>query len=554
MIFTMILSIIIIPSHKQGNYLQYNLDNNENITKEKIPKTSNGDLSYSDFSQNASIIRRGFESIFFEVNVSDIQYANETHLEITFTNNSIKEFNMTYAPGTMKNFTYEYRPKGYAPLGFQRVRFLVYDEADDLINTEANYHTNFTIRSTSMVNFNSSEYYRGDEAVADITIDGSENYDWKIAIVNTTDKSQQQILEEFQNDPFQINFSIDERFDKLGSHYYVAVNMTEDSSTWNADYFGFLINNLNPSINNIKFNPTSVFRGQFCAVTLNASDIESTVSEVEMKITDTFGQSLSLAHPYLFNSQGNIFKGNFTIRAGGPKGNYIVEFTARDIDGGETTESTGILVRNNPPEINGYEINDIDTNERISVAYGDDIDFKFDVFDVEGISYITVKLIMQDPISDKEDEYKASVAYEDGTELTIRTEDLTPGTWTVYVSVTDTDGETTDLDNDYNTGPQQITVVPDLLSDILPWVMLVIGSIIGIITGIGIGYHVGRSKYTRPIEEKISPTKKPKKEMRPLKEKEIPTKPKRIKEEIKIEPEKEAPKKPTPKRKIKRKL
>ena len=554
MISSIFLSFLVSPTYYPNDKAQFDAKKTDEI-QNKIIKNANGDVSYDSFSQNASIIRRGFESVFFRVNVSDIEYANETRLEIAFTNNSIKQFNMTYVPGTMKNFTYEYKPKGDAPLGFQRVRFLVYNESNELINIDAIYHTNFTIRSTSMVGFNSTEYYRDDEVLADIVIDGSGIYKWEITVVNSTYKSQQEIIEVFVNNPFQINFTIDEQFDKVNTHYYVAVNMTDDNwLTWNTDYFGFLILNTNPLISNIQFSPSSVFREQFCTVTLNASDIESAIKDLKMTISDTNG--LTVSNSYLYNPQGNIFEGNFTIGAARPKGNYDIEFTATDSDGGVSTNNTGILIKNNPPEIDGYEINDIDTDERISVPYGDDLEFDFDVSDVEGISYITVKLIMEDYVGDEEDEYEASIAYEDGTELTIRTEDLTPGTWTVYVSVTDTDGETTDLDDDFDTGPQQITVIPDLLSNFLPWITLVIGSIIGIIVGIGLGYHLGKSKYAKykPIEEKVPSKIKPKKEIKPVKEKETPTKPKPVKEEIKTEPEKELPKKPMPKRKIKRKL
>jgi len=483
-------------------------------------------------------------------------------MHVYFTNNTDLIFNMSYIPGTNKNFTFTYTPEGYAPLGLQRVRFEIYNSTDDVnpLNAETTY-TNFTIRSTSMVGFNSSEYFRGEEVLADISIDESDKYDWKIAVVNSTDESQQNIIgEEFTNNPFQINFTVDESFDQVDNYYYVAVNMTggDLGTTWSADYFGFFIKNFNPLISNIELSPSSVFRAQFCAITLNASDIESDVNDIEVKmvITDTLGQSVSITNPDLYNRQGNIFEGNFTIAASRPKGNYDIEFTASDGKGGESTQNTGVLIKNNPPEIDGYEINDIDTDERISVPYGDDLDFDFDVSDIEGISYITVKLIMEDYVGDEEDEYEVSIAYEDGSELTIRTEDLTPGTWTVYISVTDTDGETTDLDDDFDTGPQQITVIPDLISHVLPWIMLVVGAIIGIIAGIGMGYRVGKSKYAKykPVEEKVPPKKKPKKAIKPVKEKVTPTKPKRVEKEIKTEPEKEEPKKPAPKRKIKRKL
>ncbi len=561
LVFNTFLGIALLSAenNKDSDNFRYVGQDSEFLDRKDKLKSANGvnTLNYSSIFRNTTIIRRGFQSINITVNVSGFLAANKTYMRIYFTNNSDSLFNMSYIPGTNKNFTYTYTPRGNAPLGLQRVSFEIRNSTNYLLNTQTTY-TNFTIRSTSMVGFNSSEYYRDEEVVADIAIDESDNYDWEILVVNATTASQQHIIQEFTKNPFQINFTIDESFDRVNSYYYVAVNLTEDFwTTWHADYFGFFIKNSDPVISNIKFSPSSVFREEFCVVTLNASDKESDMQGVNMKITDTNGQTVTIDNPELFNSQGNVFEGNFTIDGSRPKGNYNVEFTADDGNGGVTVQNTGVLIKNNAPDIDGYEINDIDTDERISVPYGDDLEFDFDVSDVEGISYITVELILEDPMADEKDEYEASVAYEDGgSELTIRTEDLSSGTWTVYVSVTDTDGETTDLDDDFDTGPQQITVVPDLISDILPWITLVVGSIIGIIVGIGVGYHTGKSKYAKykPLEEKIPIKKEKKPAKKPTEEKPTPAKPKRVEKEIEKVSEKEEPKKPAPKRKIKRKL
>jgi len=556
------LGIVMISAENNNNYLAHSDQESDFLNRKDGLKSANGvnSLNYSSIFRNTTIIRRGFQSINITVNVSAFTTANKTYMHVYFTNNTDLIFNMSYIPGTNKNFTFTYTPEGYAPLGLQRVRFEIYNSTDDVnpLNAETTY-TNFTIRSTSMVGFNSSEYFRGEYVLADITIDNSDNFQWEVSVVNSTDIfSQKTIGAIIDENPFQINFIIDENFDSVENYYYIKVNMSESGGPRNAEYFGFYVKNTEPIIyeNTIVFNPTSIFRTENCIVRLNVSDKETPSANISVRM-ELYDTNRNLATSVsLDNNADGTFRGSFSVSASSPRGNYEAKFIATDLDLGTGNGQKIITVKNNPPEIDGYEINDIDTDERISVPYGDDLEFDFDVSDLEGISYITVKLIMEDYVGDEEDEYEVSIVYEEDPELTIRTEDLTPGTWTVYVSVTDTDGATTDLDDDYDTGPQQITVIPDLISDVLPWILLVVGSIIGVIVGVAFGYHVGKSKYAKykPVEEKVPPKKKPKTAIKPVKEKVTPTKPKRVEKEIKAEPEKKEPKKPAPKRKIKRKL
>ena len=167
----------------------------------------------------------------------------------------------------------------------------------------------------------------------------------------------------------------------------------------------------------------------------------------------------------------------------------------------------------------------------------------FNVSDVENsISYITVHLL-----DEENNWYNISKPYKDNMEFFIRTEELLTGVWYVYISVTDIDRGTTYLTSNFGFGPQEIRIIPDLLTPILPWLGLIVGIIIGLLVGIGISYNVFKSKFEKSskkpqIEKKVKST--PKKEP---KKKEI-TPP-----EIEIEEDIEKPK-PQPQRKIKRKL
>ena len=227
---------------------------------------------------------------------------------------------------------------------------------------------------------------------------------------------------------------------------------------------------------------------------------------------------------------------------------YYVIKTLYNLEEIEQCEGT-INVKNNLPEIDDYEINDYGTDESISVNYGEDLVFEFDVFDIEGVAYITLLLINED-----DDEYEITREYESDLEITVRTAELITGTWEIYVYVTDTDGVTVGLDDDFDTAPQKITIIPDTLSNILPWIMLIIGLISGILVATGITYYTMKSKKLKyKPEEKIEVLeKRSKKEKKPKKPEPTPTKLKPTKKLIEEEkPEKKELRKP---RKIKRKL
>ncbi|MFX0070565.1 MAG: hypothetical protein ACFFAO_05680, partial [Candidatus Hermodarchaeota archaeon] len=554
-----------------NNYL-YTNSNYENTRfktdfEQKTPKTAQAEydyLNYTDFYQDTYLVRREFDTITFEVNVSAFAIKHpigliSTWLVISFTNNSDYEYNMTReAYGDQNNYTLSYTPEGYAPLGFQRVHFRI-ENATHQHNLGTTF-TNFTIRSNSMVGFSSTEYYRGDEVIADIIVDGGiTTYSWIASVVNGT-SVYRETIESFSGSPFQINFTINEAYDGLNQNYYVVVNMTDGGSNFYADFFGFYVKNTDPvvDINSIVFNPTSVFRAESCNVKVNASDIESDQEDlsVTLNLYNPNGDSVGI-FPLSYDDDERIFTGTFTPAINYPKGDYKASFEVSDNnlpDPGIGTAETEIVVKNNPPKIDGFTINELETKERISVAYGEDLIFEFDVDDVEdSIEYITIKLEADDPYADQDDEYEISREYEDDLEITVRTEDLVGGTWTVYIYVTDTDGDSTDLDDDYDTGPQQITIVPDLLSDYFSWITLAIGSIVGLIVGLGFGYFRVKSKYKK-IEEQAPIKKKQVKKKKQPKAKVTPSKPKPISGEPREEVEKKEPQKEPAKRKIRRKL
>jgi len=556
--------IIFLNNNNQNVNTNHKDNMNEDYYSVFEPKSANGQkaLNYSSIERNVTILRRGFDSINFTVNVSDFISlgANETWMDITFSNSSLRSYNMSREIGTFDSFTYEYAPTGTAPTGFQMVNFWIYNRTNyPPLNTGTTF-TNFTIKPNAywLPNGTTNEYSGGQFLYADLLINNSADFSWDVSVVDSTNASQQTLFGLGQN----INdfiFEINSSFDKIDKLYYVKVDLNESATSKEAaEYFVFKV--LKPEFliisSSIKFNPYSVFREENCQLNVNVSALDNDLNPVYIKITLILEipKSDNELNYDLKNSDGDEeFTISFTVSADSPAGDYrysiIASYNSTELD-----EYTDLLtIKNNPPEIDSYEINDIDTDERISVLYGEDLDFNFDVFDEEGISYITVLLIDQD-----DEEYEISREYEDDLEITIRTEDLITGTWTVYVSVTDIDGVTTKLDSDFDTGPQEIEIVPNLLDDALPWIMFFIGLGIGIIGVIITALSKRKPKILESeiLKKKQVSKKKPKKTQKPTKQKPEDTK-REVPKEEEIESkevEEQEPKTVAPKRKIKRRL
>lgn len=527
----------------------------EKVDNKFTPKSANGvALNQSSIFQNTSVIRRGFDAINFTVNVSDFQYADSVEMYISFTNDSIVPFNMSRI-GLTDNFTIAYAPEGSAPLGVQVVTFKILNlSLDEPGENDQTTQRTFRIISTSMISFNNTEYLRGEYLLGDLN-DLSTTFNWDLSVVNSTNESQQEELFGLGHNVLQFNFEINNSFIEVNEYYYVKVDLEQISPTRTTqEYFKFFVRNRDPLIlqSSVIFNPTTVFRTKVCTVSLNVTDVEYSAVNISvlMILEDPNGNSLPTET--LDNNLDDSFTTSFTISASRLAGNYRVRFEAKDPLGDIGEFETLLTVKNNPPEIDSYKINDFDTDERISVLYGEDLVFEFDVFDEEGISYITILLIDQD-----DEEYEISREYEDDLEITVRTEDLVTGTWTVYVYVTDIDGETTKLDSDFDTGPQEIEIVPNLLDDVLPWVMFLIGLGIGIIGVIVTALAKRKPKILEseiPKKKTVS-KKKPIKVQKPTKQKPEEAKREVPKKEIESEEiEEQEPKTVAPKRKIKRRL
>lgn len=535
----------------QKDYFQ--TQNEEN--KDLIESADVGDpIPENDITLTETEIYRLFESINITIYAPNFRFPDidSSVMEISFTNGSVITYNMTEFG--VEQYKYVYRPEYNAPLGVQNVSFLLYNETYDLLNAHTTYK-NFTIKTNYMLNFNSSEYYIEDTLSAELTVNDFKTYqfDWNITIVDSVNEATQRNLFNLENNLFQFSFIIEnDTFDQVDKTYYVKVNISDvGTGEVYPTYFPFDVLNSLPHIitSSINFSLEEVPRTESCDISLNVTDIENIPAEliVKMELEDPNGDKLSVS---IDHEEGNSFFTSFSIPADKPIGKYRVNFTAEDLDNGVGSYSTFLTVENNPPEIHSYKINDYSMDESISVLYGDDLTFTFNVSDVEGIAYITVALIDKN-----NDWYNITRAYTgENMRIRIRTAELVKGTWYVYIYVTDTDWETTSLIDDYNLAPQEIRIITDVFSGILPWVTFFVGLIFGILAGIGGSYKLVKSSLLGA--QKVTPKKKePLKSIKKTEKKVIkPKKEEPVKEVEKEPPKEEEEKQKTPFRKIKRKL
>ncbi|MFX1320879.1 MAG: hypothetical protein ACFFAQ_04455 [Promethearchaeota archaeon] len=503
---------------------------------------------------NVTEVYRLFESINITIYAPDFLFPtiDKSVLEISFTNGSVITYNMTGFG--VEEFIYVYRPEYNAPLGVQNVSFLLYNSNWNLLNAHTTYK-NFTIKTNYMLNFNSSEYYVEDNLSAELTVNDFKTYqfDWNITIVDSANEATQTNLFDLENNLVQFSFMIEnDTFDQVDKTYYVKVNISDvGTGEVYPTYFPFDVLNSLPRIipSTINFSLEEVPRTESCEISLNVTDIENIPAEliVNMDLEDPNGNVLKVS---ISHKEGMSFSTSFSIPADRPIGKYRVNFTAKDLDNGVGSYLTFLTVENNPPDIHSYKINGHSMDESISVLYGDDLTFTFNVSDVEGIAYITVALINKN-----NDWYNITRAYTgEDMRIRIRTAELVKGTWYVYIYVTDTDWKTTSLIDDYNLAPQQIRIISDVFSDILPWVTFIVGIIFGILAGIGGSYKLLKA---RSLEaQKVSLVKKePIKSIKKSEKKGVKPKKEEPIKEVEREPSKEEEEKQkAPYRKIKRKL
>lgn len=520
-----------------------------------LKSSNNGiPLSYSSIHRNRTSVFRLFESIKFDINASTFINPNYTIMRIHYFNNDVDEFNMDYVSGTDTNFTYTYTPRYYDPTGFSNVSFLIYNITNGLLSSTTPI-TNFTIESNYLLSFTNAvvpEYHMNETLSAELIVDDDEpqpyNFNWNVTIVDDDNETLQSNLFDVGNNIGELSFVIDDRFNFTNEFYYVKINISDAlRGITKAAYYPFKVLNTSPKIvdASIDFSIFPLKRAEDCTLNLNVTDEDPYTGPENLTVSLLIQDSTGIQEDpiQLTNNDDWTFTTTFSIDIAKPLGRYQMHIVAEDGYGGQDNITKPIQILNNPPEIEGYYVNDLNMNQSVSVNYGEELVFRFDVDDVEKtIAFITVSLL-----DEENNWYNVSKQYFPGVRIIIRTEELITGIWYVYISVTDFDGATTHLISGYNLAPQEINIIPDVITPALPWIGFSIGLLIGFLIAVAILYKKFKTKYPEPKE---APSKKSVKTT-----KTTPSKKKVVKKDTykaEVKESEEIPKEPQ--RKIKRKL
>ncbi|MHA1192799.1 MAG: hypothetical protein ACTSP9_10950, partial [Promethearchaeota archaeon] len=506
-IIVSIIGICLVPNANQ----KFNSQDSTGSDNLNFLNASDGSyLNYSAITRNVtSSIYRAFDPVKFTVNTSGFSGANSTFMRIEFNDIAPREYEMEGDAGT-GIFTYVYIPEYDTPLGFHNISFGIFDVTEIQLNDQTT-KTNISITSNYLGFLNSSEYERNQKVYGEVIVNdfGPYNLEWNVAVVDDLNESIQSTLYDLGMDIDHFTFNITDRFEMSDIDYYVKINMS-DTIIVNkvvATYMPFKVLATVPTIVeasiNISLNPLK--RDEDCVINLNVTDVDPlTIPEnitVTLNLQAPDGQNLS---PLTFtNNEDWTFSRTFSISIDRPIGIYQVNIEAKDQYDAITTYTTTINVENNAPKIHDYWINSLTIEQQVSVNYGDDLVFTFNVSDVENtIAYITVSLL-----DENDNWYIVTKPYSSYMDITIRTEELISGIWYVYLSVIDADGTETQVTADINIGPKEIRIIPDLISANLPWIALFSGLGIGIIFGFGFGYSRYKSPSTKMPKEKQKASK-----------------------------------------------
>jgi hypothetical protein len=512
---------------------------NSSYHSEKI-KISQTTINAENIYVNDTVVAALFDPVFIEINTTELSYANYSKVKFQYPGGSSDIFDMEHKTG--ENFTYTYTPPYYVPNGTTMITFQVYNESGVLINTDPVQTELFIYSNYYAADFPpnyDNEGYLNETLNVKILIDNisayepQRNFSYQVSIVNSTNPSSQTTIKYIPGDDIE-GFSLflnESLFTQVNKYYYVKVNLTDEGSgRTEPTYFRFKVLNYNPEILESTLSiPDEIYRTIDFDISINVSDIESAIQDINVsaQLTTPLGQKLGQVEES--ENTDNNFTLTLNVAKNRPIGQYLLNITAIDPDGGLSSFIHYITILNLSPEIKNFWINGLSPAQQISIFYGEEITFTFDVSDEDSdIEYVTVSLL-----NENDEWFNTTKLYTPANfEIAIRSIDLVRGTWNVYISVTDSDDSTTSLTSDIGQAPKQIRIVPDALGLIMPWITLIVGLIIGLLMGIALAYKlIKRKPSTQPAKQKPSkkapskPQEKPstQPEEKPKEKKEKPT-------------------------------
>jgi len=531
-----------------SSLLIFNLTNiiSKEILKEENPnyfslknlKTSQTTIAYEDILGTPTTIRRFYDTI--NITLKNLEKFDNNpdslsiYINITYSNITMLNYSMTNPTGV--NYSYWlFTPNINDPTGLQNVTFQIFDSSWNLLNDQTT-KTNFTILNNlpqCAAYLNTTKIYRNQFLNVSLnpsdTEDPQSELNWKTTIIDQSESEKKSIGLNI----FDFVQEIDSHFNEVNAYYRIKVNITDTDNNHSIHYFPFEVINSPPQIEISTIVITPEDRGvkrssESIKITLNVTDIEDDSPsdvDVKLKIEDTNGVEEQL--DFTNNGDGS-YELEFNIEASKPMGWYDLTIIAEDQNGGTNQGLDHLIVENNPPEILGYQINNMSTENDISIGYGHDLVFTFNVSDIEeieGLGFVKVCLL-----NSENEWYNVSNRFYENGSLTIRTVDLIKGKWLVYIFIIDADGAEVGLNIGFDDAPQEIEIIPDI-SPIITWIFI----ISGIILGFGLGYLISsilnsrkREVISTTIEEekvkKIKPSDKTKKIVK-KKDKKIKKKP-----------------------------
>jgi hypothetical protein len=543
-----IIGLALFNQQPQQKHNNNNILHNFN-TENPIIKPSNGldPINSTNIYLNDTEIITLFDTVRIDLNTTQYSGVNYTEIQFIFADGT--SFTDRMFPSVGTNYTYNFTAPYNIPTGLQKIYFQIYNEVDVILNANET-DTTFLVKSNYYnAAFAKEQVYLEDILSVSLSIQNTteHNFTYNVAIVDNIDEPQTNLYIPSPADNIDwFNVTVEESiFPDLNRFYYIKVNLTEQtSSKVNATYFPFEVLNQNPTIieSTISYSATEIFRSATnnCRVSLNITDFEDHPANLTVTLTlsDLFGGN---ELQYTLSQSGFNFSTAFYVPFNYPIGTYKATITAEDLNNGVSSYVTDIEVKNNPPQFNLYMINGKLPSQPISVDYGDNIVFGFDITDKDNdIEYITVTLMNED-----NQFFTVSTV---NKFLSINSAELEPGTWYISISATDSEGTTINLSSDYGLAPQQIQIEANTLENLMPWITLAIGIIAGLLIGIVIAYKLlKRKRFREPSsgEEKKASKEKPEKKRKKAEGS-------RDKETEKKEEEKAKEKKP--KRRIKRRL
>ena len=531
--------------------------NNFNI---KNLRLSADPISYDDVLLNTTEIRRYMDTINITLkNIDKFEDPSNLYafINVSFTNGTMVNYSMTI-PSDAKHSYWCFIPPINATPGLQNVTFQVFNSSWDLLNDQTT-KTNFTILNNlpyCSAYLDTTKIYRNEFLSVNLTPSDIEDplwkLNWTIAILDDGDNEVKSIGLNLLDFVQEIN----DIFTDVDSYYRIKINITDSDNNHSVHYFPFEVINTPPEIiiDTIFFTPEdrTVKRStDQVKITLNVTDIddEDPINiDVTLNIEDTNGVEEELDFT---NNEDGTFDLEFDIEPSKPLGWYDLTIIAKDNNGGIDERSEYLIVQNNPPEIFGYWINNMSTENDISIRYGFDLVFTFnvsDIEDIEGLAFVRVCLL-----NSENKWYNVSKRYHENESITIRTVDLIEGRWFVYIFIIDSDGTEVGLDIELDDAPQEIEIIPDV-SPIITLIFI----IVAVCIGFGFGYLITSIFKGRKIKDVSKPKEAAKIEKKKPREKKKDEKLIKEKtdelEEVKEISEGEEKPKPKSKLKIKRKI